>query len=142
MQRLGVTEVRFTGGEPLLRRGLPGLVAAAAALDPRPEISLTTNGIGLARLAGPLAAAGLDRLNVSLDTLSPQTFKELARRDRLPDVLAGLAAAASAGLAPVKVNGLLLPPLRSCPHSPRAASSPLEPARPSRHLGLVTQSPG
>ncbi len=71
MLRLGVTEVRFTGGEPLLRRGLTGLVAAAAALDPRPEISLTTNGIGLARLAGPLAAAGLDRLNVSLDTLSP-----------------------------------------------------------------------
>ena len=73
--RLGVTEVRFTGGEPLLRRGLPGLIAATAALDPRPEISLTTNGIGLARLAGPLAAAGLDRLNVSLDTLSRQTFK-------------------------------------------------------------------
>jgi uncharacterized radical SAM superfamily Fe-S cluster-containing enzyme len=56
VRRLGVTEVRFTGGEPLLRRGLPGLIAAAAALDPRPEISLTTNGIGLARLAGPLAA--------------------------------------------------------------------------------------
>ena len=106
--RLGVTEVRFTGGEPLLRRGLTGLVAAAAALDPRPEISLTTNGIGLARLAGPLAAAGLDRLNVSLDTLSQQTFKELARRDRLPDVLAGLAAAAAAGLAPVKVNAVLM----------------------------------
>ena len=106
--RLGVTEVRFTGGEPLLRRGLTGLVAAAAALNPRPEISLTTNGIGLARLAGPLAAAGLDRLNVSLDTLSQQTFKELARRDRLPDVLAGLAAAAAAGLAPVKVNAVLM----------------------------------
>ena len=108
VQRLGVTEVRFTGGEPLLRRGLTGLVAAAAALNPRPEISLTTNGIGLARLAGPLAAAGLDRLNVSLDTLSQQTFKELARRDRLPDVLAGLAAATSAGLAPVKVNAVLM----------------------------------
>ena len=106
--RLRVTEVRFTGGEPLLRRGLTGLVAAAAALDPRPEISLTTNGIGLARLAGPLAAAGLDRLNVSLDTLSRQTFKELARRDRLSDVLAGLAAAAAAGLAPVKVNAVLM----------------------------------
>jgi GTP 3',8-cyclase len=108
VERLGVTEVRFTGGEPLLRRGLTGLVAAAAALDPRPEISLTTNGIGLARLAGTLAAAGLDRLNVSLDTLSRQTFKELARRDRLPDVLAGLAAAADAGLAPVKVNAVLM----------------------------------
>jgi cyclic pyranopterin phosphate synthase len=108
VQRLGVTEVRFTGGEPLLRRGLPGLVASAAALEPRPEISLTSNGIGLARLAGPLAAAGLDRLNVSLDTLSRPTFKVLARRDRLPDVLAGLAAAAAAGLAPVKVNAVLM----------------------------------
>jgi cyclic pyranopterin phosphate synthase len=108
VRRLGITEVRFTGGEPLLRRGLPGLVAATAALDLRPEISLTTNGIGLARLAGPLRAAGLDRLNVSLDTLSPETFKTLARRDRLPDVLAGLSAAAAAGLAPVKVNAVLI----------------------------------
>jgi cyclic pyranopterin phosphate synthase len=106
--RLGITEVRFTGGEPLLRRGLPALVAATAALDPRPEISLTTNGIGLARLAGPLRAAGLDRLNVSLDTLSRETFVTLARRDRLPDVLAGLSAAAAAGLAPVKVNAVLM----------------------------------
>jgi GTP 3',8-cyclase len=108
VQRLGITEVRFTGGEPLLRRGLPGLVAAAAALRPRPEISLTTNGIGLARLAGPLHDAGLDRINVSLDTLSGETFAALARRDRLPDVLAGLAAAAAAGLSPVKVNAVLL----------------------------------
>jgi hypothetical protein len=108
VRRLGITEVRFTGGEPLLRRGLPVLVAAAAALEPRPEISLTTNGIGLARLAGPLAAAGLDRLNVSLDSLSRQTFKALARRERLHDVLAGLAAAADAGLAPVKVNAVLM----------------------------------
>src|ERR1700722_4071912 len=106
--RLGITEVRFTGGEPLLRRGLPALVAATAALDPRPEISLTTNGIGLARLAGPLRAAGLDRLNVSLDTLSRETFIALARRDRLDDVLAGLAATADAGLAPVKVNAVLM----------------------------------
>src|SRR5580693_9074016 len=108
VRRLGITEVRFTGGEPLIRRGLPAIIAQTAALDPRPEISLTTNGIGLARLAGPLAAAGLNRLNVSLDTLSRQTFKTLARRDRLPDVLAGLAAAAAAGLAPVKVNAVLM----------------------------------
>jgi GTP 3',8-cyclase len=108
VQRLGVTEVRFTGGEPLLRRGLPGLVARAALLEPRPEISLTTNGIGLARLAGPLRDAGLDRLNVSLDTLSRETFVTLARRDRLADVLAGLEAAAAAGLAPVKVNAVLM----------------------------------
>jgi cyclic pyranopterin phosphate synthase len=108
VERLGVTEVRFTGGEPLLRRGLVGIVARTAALRPRPEISLTTNGIGLARLAGPLRDAGLDRINVSLDTLSPETFVTLARRDRLADVLAGLAAAAAAGLAPVKVNAVLM----------------------------------
>jgi cyclic pyranopterin phosphate synthase len=108
VRRLGITEVRFTGGEPLIRRGLPAIIAATAALDPRPEISLTTNGIGLARLAGPLAAAGLDRLNVSLDTLSRETFVTLARRDRLADVLAGLSAAADAGLAPVKVNAVLM----------------------------------
>ena len=106
--RLGIAEIRFTGGEPLLRRGLPAIVARAAALRPRPEISITTNGIGLARLARPLRAAGLDRLNVSLDTLSRATFATLARRDRLPDVLAGLAAAAAAGLIPVKVNAVLM----------------------------------
>jgi GTP 3',8-cyclase len=106
--RLGITEVRFTGGEPLLRRGLPGIVARVAALEPRPEISLTTNGIGLARLARPLRDAGVDRINVSLDTLTPSVFQQLARRDRLGDVLAGLAAAAAAGLAPVKVNAVLM----------------------------------
>jgi cyclic pyranopterin phosphate synthase len=105
---LGVTEVRFTGGEPLLRRGLPGIIARAADLRPRAELSLTTNGIGLAKLAGPLHAAGLDRVNVSLDTLSRPTFIQLARRDRLADVLAGLAAAARSGLAPVKVNTVLM----------------------------------
>jgi GTP 3',8-cyclase len=105
---LGVTEVRFTGGEPLLRRGLPGIVARVAALRPRPEISLTTNGIGLNRLAEPLHQAGLDRVNVSLDTLRPERFQTLARRDRLDDVLAGLTAAAATGLAPVKVNTVLM----------------------------------
>jgi cyclic pyranopterin phosphate synthase len=108
VQQLGITEIRFTGGEPLLRRGLPGIVARTAELRPRPEISLTTNAIGLARLAGPLRAAGLDRVNVSLDTLRPATFRELAKRDRLPDVLAGLAAAATAGITPVKVNVVLM----------------------------------
>jgi GTP 3',8-cyclase len=108
VELLGITEIRFTGGEPLLRRGLPGIVARTAALRPRPEISLTTNGIGLDRLAGPLRAAGLDRVNVSLDTLRPAAFQELSRRDRLSDVLAGLAAAAAAGLAPVKVNTVLM----------------------------------
>jgi cyclic pyranopterin phosphate synthase len=106
--RLGITEVRFTGGEPLLRRGLPAIIERVAALRPRPEISLTTNGIGLDRLAGPLRLAGLDRINVSLDTLSAATFIQLAKRDRLADVLAGLSEAAGSGLAPVKVNAVLM----------------------------------
>ena len=108
VERLGIREVRFTGGEPLLRRGLVGIVARTAALRPRPEISLTTNAIGLERTVATLRAAGLDRVNVSLDTLRPETFRKLARRDRLPDVLDGLAAAVQAGLRPVKVNAVLM----------------------------------
>jgi cyclic pyranopterin phosphate synthase len=108
VERLGITEIRYTGGEPLLRRGLPDIVARTAALRPRPEISLTTNGIGLSRLAGALAEGGLDRINVSLDTLRPEVFHSLARRERLNDVLTGLAAAAEAGLTPVKVNTVLM----------------------------------
>jgi len=108
VEQLGIREVRFTGGEPLLRPGLPGIVAAATALRPRPEVSLTTNAIGLARMAPALAAAGLDRINVSLDTLDRERFRQLTHRDRLPDVLAGLAAAQDAGLTPVKVNTVLM----------------------------------
>ena len=107
-ERLGIREIRFTGGEPLLRRGLTGIAARTAELRPRPEMSITTNGIGLARMAGPLREAGLDRVNVSLDTLRREAFQELARRDRLPEVLAGMAAAAAAGLGPVKVNSVLM----------------------------------
>jgi cyclic pyranopterin phosphate synthase len=106
--RLGVTDVRFTGGEPLLRRGLPEIVRGVAALPQRPQMMLTTNGIGLSRLAEPLAEAGLDRVNVSLDTTDAARFKELTRRDRHADVVAGLAAAAGAGLLPVKMNAVLL----------------------------------
>jgi len=106
--RLGIRELRFTGGEPLLRRGLESVIAASAALLPRPDISLTTNGIGLARRAGALAAAGVDRLNVSMDTLRPDRFATITRRDRLTDVLDGLAAARAAGLGPVKINTVLL----------------------------------
>ncbi|KAB1158809.1 GTP 3',8-cyclase MoaA [Micromonospora sp. DT46] len=105
---LGVTEVRFTGGEPLIRPGLADIVAAVAALEPRPRISLTTNGIGLDRLAPGLRTAGLDRVNVSLDTLDPERFVRLTRRPRLADVLAGLAGAAEAGLTPVKINSVLM----------------------------------
>ncbi|NHC45414.1 GTP 3',8-cyclase MoaA [Motilibacter aurantiacus] len=105
---LGVRDVRLTGGEPLLRRGIVGLVERLSTLTPRPALSLTSNGIGLERLAGPLAAAGLDRVNVSLDTLDPARFRAITHRDRLDDVLSGLASAAAAGLAPVKVNAVLL----------------------------------
>lgn len=108
VERLGVRAIRFTGGEPLLRRGLESIIAATAALEPRPQISMTTNGIGLSRRAGRLAAAGLDRINISLDTLDPDRFNTIARRDRLPDVLAGLAAAHEAGMVPVKVNTVLM----------------------------------
>jgi GTP 3',8-cyclase len=108
VETLGIREVRFTGGEPLLRRDLVPIIAATAALAPRPEISLTTNGIGLDRRAGALRDAGVDRLNVSLDTLRPEVFRKLTHRDRLDDVLSGLAAAASAGLTPVKVNAVLM----------------------------------
>ncbi|SBT53151.1 GTP 3',8-cyclase MoaA [Micromonospora narathiwatensis] len=108
VHRLGITEVRFTGGEPLIRPGLVDIVSAVAELAPRPRISLTTNGLGLARIAPALRAAGLDRVNVSLDTLDRARFTELTRRDRLPDVLAGLAGAAEAGLTPVKINAVLM----------------------------------
>jgi cyclic pyranopterin phosphate synthase len=108
VERLGVTEVRFTGGEPLLRKGLVDIVGRTKALAPSPEVSLTTNGLGLHRIAGALAGAGLDRVNVSLDTIRPETFTEITRRDRLPDVIAGLAEAQRVGLAPVKVNAVLL----------------------------------
>jgi cyclic pyranopterin phosphate synthase len=107
--RLGVTNVRFTGGEPLLARHLEKVIAATASLQPRPEISLTTNGVGLERRAVALAEAGLDRVNISLDSVDPARFAAITRRDRLADVLAGLAAAKDAGLEPVKVNAVLDP---------------------------------
>jgi cyclic pyranopterin phosphate synthase len=108
VQRLGIQEIRFTGGEPLVRRGLVDIVRRTKALTPSPETSLTTNALGLARTATALADAGLDRVNVSLDTIRRDQFQEITRRDRLDDVMAGLAAAQSAGLGPVKVNAVLL----------------------------------
>ncbi len=108
VEQLGIREVRFTGGEPLLRRGLPDIVARTKALHPSPEVSLTTNALGLSRTAQSLASAGLDRVNVSLDTIRPEVFHEITRRDRLADVVAGLDAAQRAGLGPVKVNAVLL----------------------------------
>lgn len=108
VERLGIKTVRLTGGEPLLRKNLELLVADIAALSPAPEIALTTNGIGLAVRAEKLAAAGLRRINISLDTLDPEIFARLSRRRRLPDVLAGIAAARAAGLDPVKINTVLM----------------------------------
>lgn len=107
--RLGITSIRFTGGEPLLYRGLEHVVAATAVLRPRPEIALTTNGIGLATRARGLADAGLNRVNISLDTLDPAHFAAITRRNRIGDVLDGLTAAAAVGLGPVKVNAVLDP---------------------------------
>ena len=103
--RLGVTKVRLTGGEPLLRKGLPDLVAMLAAVDGIDDLTLTTNGSLLARDAGALAAAGLRRVTVSLDSLDDATF--MAMNDvgfPVAKVLAGIDAAAAAGLGPIKVN--------------------------------------
>jgi GTP 3',8-cyclase len=111
VERLGVQEIRFTGGEPLLRKGLEHIVAATAALTPRPEMSVTTNALGLTRRAAGLAAAGLDRVNASLDTLRRDRFAEITRRDRLDDVLTGLRAAREHGLDPIKINTVLMPGL-------------------------------
>ncbi|MBU2697306.1 GTP 3',8-cyclase MoaA [Nocardioides sp. WV_118_6] len=108
VRELGVTEVRFTGGEPLVRRGLVDIVRQVRALDAGVEMSITTNALGLARTASALAEAGLNRVNVSMDTVRSDTFHEITRRDRFADVVEGLAAAEAAGLGPVKVNAVLL----------------------------------
>ena len=105
---LGVEDVRFTGGEPLLRPRLPEIVRGIASHPSGPKTSVTTNGIGLGKVAQALKDAGLHRVNVSLDTLDPERFKELTRRNRIDDVLRGLEAAADAGLLPVKVNAVLM----------------------------------
>ena len=107
--RLGVDRVRLTGGEPLVRPGLVGIVAGIVGLPSAPEVSLTTNGIGLAELAEPLAQAGLSRVNISIDSLDPVHYATLARRDRLAQALAGVAAARDAGLTPVKINTVVMP---------------------------------
>ena len=108
VEQLGIREVRFTGGEPLVRRGIVDIVRQVHAIDPAVEMSMTTNALGLSRIAGSLAEAGLHRVNVSLDSVRRSTFHEITRRDRLDDVIDGLAAAGAAGLGPVKVNAVLL----------------------------------
>ena len=104
----GVTGVRLTGGEPTVRKGLSTLVRMLRALSPALDLSMTTNGIALREMAGELREAGLDRLNVSLDTLDRERFIAIARRDKLADVLAGIAAAKAAGFAPIKINTVLM----------------------------------
>ncbi len=108
VELLGIRDVRFTGGEPLLRRSLPAIVAETKALPSAPRTAMTSNGLGLKHTAQALADAGLDRVNISLDTTDPATFEKITRRNRLQDVIDGLAAAHDAGLRPVKVNAVLL----------------------------------
>ncbi|MCD4525839.1 GTP 3',8-cyclase MoaA [Nocardioides sp. cx-173] len=108
VERLGIQEIRFTGGEPLVRRGIVDIVGRVREIGPGVDLSMTTNALGLARSAQALADAGLDRVNVSLDTVRADTFKTITRRDRVDDVIAGLAAAEAAGLGPVKVNAVLM----------------------------------
>jgi len=107
LKGLGVSAVRLTGGEPLVRADLPVLVGKLAALG-FDDISLTTNGVGLPHLAGALAAAGLQRVNVSCDSLNRRRFASITRRDALQAVLTGMDAADGVGLAPVKVNVVLM----------------------------------
>src|SRR4051812_27481680 len=102
VRRFGIDSIRLTGGEPLMRAHLPVLVSKLAALDV--DLAMTTNGSTLAHHAHELRSAGLDRINVSLDSLRADRFAALTRRDELERVLAGIEAAQQAGFEPVKVN--------------------------------------
>jgi cyclic pyranopterin phosphate synthase len=104
----GVDTVRFTGGEPLVRANVEELVAMIASSFPGVDLSMTTNGFRLAEKAAPLAKAGLRRVNVSMDSMRPERFHEITRRDGLPEVLRGLEAVATAGLSPIKINAVVV----------------------------------
>lgn len=108
VERLGVNRVRFTGGEPLLRPGLERIIAATVALQGSPETALTTNGLGLDKRIDRLKDAGLNRVNISLDSLDPARYAQLTRRDRLGDVLTSIEAVDRAGLRPLKVNSVVM----------------------------------
>lgn len=103
---IGIDKIRLTGGEPLMRRDLPRLVAMLCKIPGIKDVGLTTNGILLNDLAEPLFDAGLRRINVSLDTLNPDRFRQLARRDGMEKVIAGILAAKKAGFDPVKINAV------------------------------------
>jgi GTP 3',8-cyclase len=110
---LGVRDIRFTGGEPLMRADLEEIVGLSAAAISTSSItgvslSMTTNGIGLDKRVDGLVAAGLNRINISLDTVDRDHFARLTRRDRLPAVFAGIDAARRAGIAPLKINAVLM----------------------------------
>ncbi len=105
---LGVKKVRLTGGEPTVRPNLVDLVRRIAAIAEIQDLAMTTNGILLSKLAGPLAQAGLGRINVSLDSLNAEKFRRITRWGNLDDLLAGLEAAREAGLAPIKLNAVVV----------------------------------
>lgn len=105
---LGVHDVRFTGGEPLMRADLAEIIRLSSAVAGNSSISMTTNGIGLDHRIGELVDAGLTRINISLDTVDRDHFARLTRRDRLPAVFAGIEAAKKAGLTPLKINAVLM----------------------------------
>jgi len=104
----GVTQIRLTGGEPLVRRGLPTLVRQLRSIEGIHSLSLTTNGALLGEQAASLKKAGLDRINVSLDTLQPDRFRKITQRGELQPVLEGLEAAKSVGMHPIKVNAVII----------------------------------
>ncbi len=104
---LGISEIRLTGGEPLLHPEILDIVKILNKLPTKPEISMTTNATRLDKLAFELKSAGLKRLNISLDTLNPNTFKELTRRDGFEETMAGISAAKLAGF-PIKINSVLM----------------------------------
>ena len=108
VRELGIREVRFTGGEPLMRADLADIIESSRAAAPTADFSITTNGIGLDHRLPALLAAGLNRVNISLDTVNPEHFARLTRRDRLESVLAGIRAAKAAGLAPLKLNAVMM----------------------------------
>lgn len=108
VDHLGVRELRLTGGEPLVRADLVDIIGGIHDNHPDLPVSLTTNAVGLERKAAALKEAGLTRINVSLDTLCPETFAKMARRNQLSKVLTGVDGAAEAGLRPIKINAVLM----------------------------------
>ena len=129
--RLGVTAIKVTGGEPTVRADLPRLISMFRDAGPGLDISMTTNGALLERLARPLADAGLDRVSVSCDSLMRHRFAEMTRRDALDAVLAGIRAARAAGLAPIKINCVVI--------GGRNEDEVVEFARWSRETGYVVR---